>query len=320
MGIPMLKIRRSRERLISNMGIPILVRRHIYSEMVRWVFFNAHAWVLIYFQMSQKRAILAACALFSLALVVIYSNVFGTSGVVKLQLMHYIYTTASRSPEIDETTHAEISRDFNHLHHTTTSDGNYHNITESAKPRDVEKEINITKHENVKDVENIVNSVNRVRVIINAKFRTGSSFTGELFIKHSAFAYYFEPLHFFADIKTGKRISEDKILWTLERVLNCTITDTDLDNKLVGEDAQWWKPFVLCGYKRGKHCERIIFWSLYSLSARLFVFYIFNVCMCISIYMYIGYICLLNICYVYASTLNRGSFSICAQPMRRHYA
>ena len=32
MGIPMLKIRRSRDRLIFNMEIPILVRRHIYIE------------------------------------------------------------------------------------------------------------------------------------------------------------------------------------------------------------------------------------------------------------------------------------------------
>ena len=33
MGIPMLKIRRSRDHLIFNMGIPILVRWHIYIEM-----------------------------------------------------------------------------------------------------------------------------------------------------------------------------------------------------------------------------------------------------------------------------------------------
>ena len=32
MGIPMLKIRRSRDRLIFNMGIPILVRQHLYIE------------------------------------------------------------------------------------------------------------------------------------------------------------------------------------------------------------------------------------------------------------------------------------------------
>ena len=32
MGIPMLKIRRSRDRLMFNMGIPILVRRHLYTE------------------------------------------------------------------------------------------------------------------------------------------------------------------------------------------------------------------------------------------------------------------------------------------------
>ena len=34
MGIPMLKIRRSRDRLIFNMGIPILIRRHHYIEIV----------------------------------------------------------------------------------------------------------------------------------------------------------------------------------------------------------------------------------------------------------------------------------------------
>ena len=32
MGIPMLKIRRSRNRLIFNVGIPILVRRHLYIQ------------------------------------------------------------------------------------------------------------------------------------------------------------------------------------------------------------------------------------------------------------------------------------------------
>ena len=32
MGIPMLKIRRSQDRLIFNMGLPILVRRHLYIK------------------------------------------------------------------------------------------------------------------------------------------------------------------------------------------------------------------------------------------------------------------------------------------------
>ena len=36
----MLKIRRSRDRLIFNMGIPILVRRHLYSEMAPRPSFN----------------------------------------------------------------------------------------------------------------------------------------------------------------------------------------------------------------------------------------------------------------------------------------
>ena len=35
-GIPMLKIRQSRDRLIFNMGIPILVSRHLYIETAPW--------------------------------------------------------------------------------------------------------------------------------------------------------------------------------------------------------------------------------------------------------------------------------------------
>ena len=37
MEIPMLKIRRSQDRLIFNMGIPILVRRHFYIEKAPWI-------------------------------------------------------------------------------------------------------------------------------------------------------------------------------------------------------------------------------------------------------------------------------------------
>ena len=36
MEIPMLKIRRSWDRLILNMGIPLLVRRHLYIETAPW--------------------------------------------------------------------------------------------------------------------------------------------------------------------------------------------------------------------------------------------------------------------------------------------
>ena len=36
MGIPMLKIRRSWDCLIFNMGIPILARRHLYIETAPW--------------------------------------------------------------------------------------------------------------------------------------------------------------------------------------------------------------------------------------------------------------------------------------------
>ena len=40
MVIPMLKMRRSWERIIFNMGIPILVRRHIYIEMAPAFHYN----------------------------------------------------------------------------------------------------------------------------------------------------------------------------------------------------------------------------------------------------------------------------------------
>ena len=43
MGIPMLKIRRSQDRLIFNMGIPILVRLHLYIETAPWsLFYLSH--------------------------------------------------------------------------------------------------------------------------------------------------------------------------------------------------------------------------------------------------------------------------------------
>ena len=42
MGIPMLKIKRSRDRLIFNMGIPILVRRHLYIETGPWIWSDDH--------------------------------------------------------------------------------------------------------------------------------------------------------------------------------------------------------------------------------------------------------------------------------------
>ena len=44
-GIPTLKIRRSRDRLIFNMGIPILVRQHLYTETVpRWLITLSSPW------------------------------------------------------------------------------------------------------------------------------------------------------------------------------------------------------------------------------------------------------------------------------------
>ena len=50
----MLKIRRSRDRLIFNMAIPILVRRHLYIELALWFSLNWHrehsslAWLTTY--------------------------------------------------------------------------------------------------------------------------------------------------------------------------------------------------------------------------------------------------------------------------------
>ena len=45
MGIPMLKIRRSRDRIIFNMAIPILVRQHLYIDMAPRSFYLLMAWV-----------------------------------------------------------------------------------------------------------------------------------------------------------------------------------------------------------------------------------------------------------------------------------
>ena len=47
MGIPMLKIRWSHDHLVFNMGIPMLVRQHLYIENTPWMFTNPGQWSII---------------------------------------------------------------------------------------------------------------------------------------------------------------------------------------------------------------------------------------------------------------------------------
>ena len=60
MGIPMLKIRRSRDRLIFNMGIPILVRWHLHIETAPWP-----QWIIVYkiWQSLRKNSMRIICVI-----------------------------------------------------------------------------------------------------------------------------------------------------------------------------------------------------------------------------------------------------------------
>ena len=79
MGIPMLKIRRSWDRLIFNMGIPVLVWRHLYIETApRWwhrathnagllsVSFKAYSNLFKHTHMSKHMGISIISSMFSL--------------------------------------------------------------------------------------------------------------------------------------------------------------------------------------------------------------------------------------------------------------
>ena len=50
MGIPILKIRRSQDRLISNMGIPVLVSRHLYIETPPGSSISTPDWLTLFFR------------------------------------------------------------------------------------------------------------------------------------------------------------------------------------------------------------------------------------------------------------------------------
>ena len=76
--------------------------------------------------------------------------------------------------------------------------------------------------------------------MLNAKYRGGSSFTGEFFNQHGDFVYFFEPLH---DRKAGMLLTND-ITHILGGLLNCTVTGQDLTGSLSQSN---WKRAILCG-------------------------------------------------------------------------
>ena len=86
-------------------------------------------------------------------------------------------------------------------------------------------------------------SPNRVYVILNAKFRFGSSFVGEMFVRHSKFAYYFEPLY--ETNASGFKRSDASIARIIKKLFNCSLTSMDIDNG--SKNRADWKRTVLCG-------------------------------------------------------------------------
>ena len=82
-------------------------------------------------------------------------------------------------------------------------------------------------------------------VIINAKYRTGSSLTGEFFNHHSEFAYYFEPLH---DVNGGFSVPNGPVEKILRGLFTCNLSYKEVD--VTG--TKGWKQVVLCGLNSSK--------------------------------------------------------------------
>ena len=81
-----------------------------------------------------------------------------------------------------------------------------------------------------------------VNVIINANYRTGSSFTAELLNQHQDFMYMFEPLNIFTETSTEKPdvaiVNE-----VLSRLFVCNMSGSDLGNG-------GWTHQILCGIRK----------------------------------------------------------------------
>ena len=81
-----------------------------------------------------------------------------------------------------------------------------------------------------------------VDVVLNAKYRSGSSFTGEFFNQHGDFVYFFEPLH---NRRGGAFVNDTRdVTHILGGLLNCTATAQDITSSKSGST---WKIAVLCG-------------------------------------------------------------------------
>ena len=98
-----------------------------------------------------------------------------------------------------------------------------------------------------------------VHVILNAKFRFGSSFVGEMFARHSKFAYYFEPLY--ETIASGFQRSDSNIIGILKKLFNCSLTSMGVDNG--SKNRANWKRVVLRGLSLnvGRYHAEVMTWK-----------------------------------------------------------
>ena len=87
-----------------------------------------------------------------------------------------------------------------------------------------------------------------VNVVLNARYRTGSSFTGEFFNRNEEFVYYFEPFH---DTKNGTFVnSSSTVTHILQGLFDCTLRADDLRGT---RPTSNWKYVVMCGLGWWQH-------------------------------------------------------------------
>ena len=82
-----------------------------------------------------------------------------------------------------------------------------------------------------------------MKVIVNGRYRGGSSFASQLFSRNKEFAFFYEPLHNFVT-ENGKMITENLTIGNIfEGIFTCSMTERIING--VGPDE--WKDLILCG-------------------------------------------------------------------------
>lgn len=109
------------------------------------------------------------------------------------------------------------------------------------------RRIYTANEQGIDDNENSRSNISRINVLLNAKYRTGSTFASEFLHKNRDFMYFFEPLSFKHTINDSEEFHSkseihDLNIAMLENMFNCNI-HTDI---VINHMAEWSKRAMFC--------------------------------------------------------------------------